>query len=113
MTVYIHKSPESVDEEPVRVQVTRWRCPFCGRSHSGRSRARAHIARCWLNPGARSCKTCLNYEPESGNCGEYSCNGCGSAEFCHAGVEIPVPSEDRPDRLVLPLHCPLWKADRS
>lgn len=100
MTIYIHTTPDPVDEEPMRVQVTRWRCPFCGRSHSGRSRARQHIARCWYNPAARSCKTCVHFQEATGGCfNDPYCN-CSSPESCSAGVDVGQ---------ALPVGCPLWK----
>lgn len=96
--------------EPVKVQVTRWRCPFCGRSHSGRGRAREHMARCWFNPAARSCKTCVQFQPAIDDCpGTPGC-GCGNDEFCRAGLSVEVPSENRPDKTTFPVNCPLWAA---
>lgn len=74
--------------EPVRIKVTRYRCPFCERSRSRKQATVEHIARCWRNPAVRSCRTCANYEPPNAGCGEYRCN-CGSGEFCHAGVTLP------------------------
>lgn len=95
-----------VIHEPFKVQVTRWRCPFCGRSHSARTRCVEHMGRCWQNPANRSCKTCAFFsfdydEPEVG----YR----GAGEECGKGLSPQVPSEDRPDRLTFPLHCPSWE----
>lgn len=97
-----------VSAEPVKVQVTRWRCPFCGRSHSGRGRARDHIGRCWRNPAVRSCKTCVNFDPGSNGCGTPDCN-CASGESCFKGLPVEVPRENRPDRTTFPISCPLWE----
>lgn len=76
--------------EPERIKVTRYRCPFCTRSRSRKQATVEHIARCWHNPAARSCKTCANYRPAYGPCaGDPQCN-CGSSdEECTAGVQLP------------------------
>lgn len=89
-----------VSSEPVRVQVVRWRCPFCNRSHSGRVRAREHIARCWLNPAARSCKTCAHFD-----------EGWGTGDTCAKGLNVNVPVEYRPNVFKLPVNCSVWEAD--
>lgn len=94
--------------EPVRVQVTRWRCPHCSRSHSDRTRARAHMARCWLNPAVKSCKTCVNFDSGSNGCGTYDCN-CASGESCYRGLPVQVPNETRPNSFLFPVNCPLWE----
>jgi hypothetical protein len=52
---------------PVVIQVTRYRCPFCTRARAKKTNAEAHIARCWHNPDARACKTCIHYEPADPN----------------------------------------------
>jgi len=45
----------------------------------------AHIARCWLNPEARGCKTCANYWPsEEGPYDQHP----GWAESCGVGRDI-------------------------
>lgn len=86
--------------EPVKVQVTRWRCPHCGRSHSVRTRARQHMARCWLNPDARSCKTCVNFR-----------EGWGFGDSCAKGIDVNVPIEHRPNVFKLPINCSEWELD--
>lgn len=97
-------------DEPVRVQVTRWRCPHCGRSHSGRTRAQAHMARCWRNPAARSCKTCAHFQPAIDDCpGTPGC-GCGNDEFCHQDLDVQIAVETRPGTFTFPINCPLWSA---
>lgn len=56
---------------PLPVQSTRWKCPFCGRSHAGKRDAQLHIVRCTRNPAVRACQTCRNYTPGSGrSCAE-------------------------------------------
>jgi len=78
---------------PEAVVVTRWRCPFCRRSRSHKKAAAEHIARCWLNPAARSCKTCANLSPGYDACGcEPGCNwgspAGGVPDSYHAGADI-------------------------
>ena len=92
--------------EPILTQVTRYRCPHCQKLWSKKRTAVEHIARCWYNPAARSCKTCSHFQSASTGCGEYGCNGCGSAEFCYAGVDLN-SERDEPG---LPIHCPKWEA---
>lgn len=62
--------------EPIPVQVTRYRCPSCGRTANSRSRAREHMARCWLDPENRGCKTCRLFDQTM------------EGEFCGAGVNL-------------------------
>lgn len=79
---------------PVRIRTVRHQCPFCRRTWSKRPAAEAHIARCWLNPAARSCKTCVHYEPaEEGPYLEHP----GFPEGCRMDRDI----SDR-----LPTGCP-------
>jgi len=49
---------------PIAVQVTRYRCPFCPRSLSSKTRMVEHIGKCWNNPAARGCKTCRHFMPD-------------------------------------------------
>ena len=88
---------------PEPVTVTRWRCPFCHRSRAHKSTTAEHIARCWLNPAARSCKTCAHYELEPGGESCFPGRPCncndGYAE-CAAGVDIADYS--------IKNGCPLW-----
>lgn len=95
-----------VTPAPVRAVVVRWWCPFCGRSHSDRPRTRAHMARCWLNPANRSCKTCTFFEFDYD---EPDVGYRGLGETCRKGLDPQVPSENRPDRMVFPLHCSGWE----
>jgi hypothetical protein len=75
---------------PREITVTRWVCPFCHRGRSKRAATEAHIARCWRNPAAKACTTCVNFiredcEPDVGYPG---------GEYCAAGVDLsagPVP----------------------
>jgi hypothetical protein len=78
---------------PEQITVTRWRCPFCRRSRSAKRAAAEHMARCWLNPAVRSCKTCANFEPAADACGcEPGCNwgspAGGIPDRCGAGADI-------------------------
>ncbi len=85
---------------PTAFVVTRWRCPFCTVTRSSKSGAERHIARCWYNPEAKSCKTCANYDPAESD----PETGYHSDEQCQAGIELPGYPE-------LPLNCPKWEAD--
>ena len=88
--------------EPIAVRVTRYRCPFCSRGHASRSRARDHVARCWLNPENRGCKTCAHHQPFGfeGHCIPGVACICGeTAEECRAGLDISGG---------LITGCPLW-----
>ena len=84
----------------------RWRCPYCPRTYSNKYRAQRHIARCWHNPAARSCKTCAHYQPG------YSEPEVGwvEPESCEAGVDLTTAAEDNQGRPTLPVDCPLWAA---
>lgn len=53
----------SAASRPIPVVVTRHQCPHCRRTHSKKAAAAAHIARCWHNPAARACKTCVHFTP--------------------------------------------------
>jgi hypothetical protein len=66
--------------QPIEVVVKRYRCPFCPRSLSSKSRMADHIGKCWRNPAARGCKTCANFAP-----GEPA---VGLSEYCAAGVDL-------------------------
>lgn len=95
--------------DPEAIMVKRWLCPFCRRSRSSKSATAEHIARCWLNPAVRSCKTCANLEPGYDACGcEPGCNwgspSGGIPDSCAAGVDVPEGPE-------FPVTgCPLWRA---
>lgn len=77
--------------EPEKITVTRHRCPHCRRSWSRKKAATGHIARCWSNPAAQSCKTRAFYVPEE----------------CAAGVDLR-QFDDEDGRRVLPIGCPKW-----
>lgn len=77
---------------PMPVMVRRWECPFCHRRRSAKAVTAEHIARCWLNPAVRACKTCAHYEswPAGEDCfpgRPCACNAGG--QECHAGVSLP------------------------
>jgi hypothetical protein len=93
----------AVTVEPERVEVVRWRCPFCRKSHSGKSRSREHIARCWFNPGARSCKTCAFYEFDDS---EPEVGYVGAGDVCRKNLEFPVTERGQQ---TLAVHCPEWQ----
>lgn len=48
---------------PIVVRAVRHQCPYCRRTWAHRAAAAAHVARCWRNPEARGCKTCMHYQP--------------------------------------------------
>lgn len=54
-----------IPRSPLERQVTRYGCPYCGRSRSKRSTIASHMARCWKNPRARTCGTCEHHIPRS------------------------------------------------
>lgn len=90
--------------DPEAIMVKRWLCPFCRRSRSSKRVVAEHIARCWLNPVARSCKTCVSYEYDRG--GEpcfpgRPCNCNDGYEACGEGVDLSAG---------LKTACPLWRA---
>jgi len=89
--------------EPIPRVVTRWQCPCCSKSFSAKNRAKGHMARCWYNPDARSCKTCTHYdfddsEPEVGYVGQ--------GDVCDLGLPWPLDSKEWP---TLAVNCPRWQ----
>ncbi|MEV8610200.1 hypothetical protein AB0383_20125 [Amycolatopsis sp. NPDC051373] len=92
---------------PIELQVTRFKCPFCPKSYSKRTPAQAHIDRCWTNPGARSCKTCVHrIEPDE----DY---GYVTDEGCQVGVELPTLEHRVGVVTTLPILCPKWEPSVS
>lgn len=91
---------------PVPVTVQRFQCPFCGRRRSAKSAVRDHIARCWLNPAARACKTCVHFTdvPDEEPCvpGE-PCTCSAGFQQCEAGI-----ADVAGGRIMS--GCLLWKA---
>jgi hypothetical protein len=47
--------------EPIRTTVVRYKCPFCNRFYSRRQAAKDHMARCWLDPANKTCRTCKHH----------------------------------------------------
>jgi hypothetical protein len=90
---------------PVPVMVRRYRCPFCSRSRSSKAATADHIARCWLNPEVRSCRTCAHLDRDLG--GEWCfpgrpCNCNDGGQECRLDVDLPESG--------LPVTgCPLWE----
>jgi hypothetical protein len=82
---------------PIPVVVTRHQCPYCRRTWSKSAAATAHIARCWHNPAARSCKTCQHFTPADSD-GPYP-EHPGWPEDCEDGRDITAG---------LPVGCPQW-----
>jgi hypothetical protein len=98
--------------EPEPFQTTRYRCKWCRRSWSAKKAAADHIARCWLNPENRSCKTCDNYEEMSSCDSGYHCGCPLIPESCRVGIEFE-PHEDREGVVMLPLHCPQYTREEA
>lgn len=85
----------------IRLKVVRYQCPHCSRTHSKKQAAEQHIGRCWQNPAARGCKTCVHFSPESE--GPYP-EHPPIAEECWAGR-----------KLLSGLHtdCPKWESQTA
>jgi hypothetical protein len=109
--------------EPIPVKVTRYRCPCCPRTASGKARMVEHIGRCWLNPEARGCKTCEHFEPYgpewSDGCavgvdlsGQKPCPTCWGFDDpfvdgpCEDPDHVGNGKEIKPGPIV---HCAKWK----
>jgi hypothetical protein len=89
-----------VTASPVAIRVTRYACPLCHRSHSKKAACTAHIARCWLNPAARACKTCVHYTPsEAGPYPEHPGwdEQCGLDIDLIGGLKVACPAWEAPD----------------
>ena len=90
---------------PVPVMVQRYECPFCKRRRSVRKATAVHIARCWLNPAAKACKTCEHFTdvPSGDYCeGGRPCACNKGFQQCEAGIPDVAAGEIR-------TGCPLWK----
>jgi len=81
----------------IRLKVVRYQCPHCHRTHSKKAAAEQHIARCWQNPAAHACKTCVHFTPADSD-GPYP-EHPGWPEQCEQGR-----------KLLSGLHagCPVW-----
>ncbi|MEU5477500.1 hypothetical protein [Streptomyces mirabilis] len=80
---------------PIPVVVTRHQCPFCRITRAKRAAMVAHIGRCWHNPAARGCKTCVHYEPADPD-GPYPEHpgwdeGCAQERDLAAGLQTGCP----------------------
>lgn len=112
--------------EPTPVKVTRYRCPSCGRTYSGRSGAREHMGRCWYAPENRGCKTCrwFEHDYEGEGCGKDvdlsghptcpTCSGFGfendpweSRQTCTACGNDPAKRDEVKAGPIV--HCDLWQ----
>lgn len=74
--------------EPIPFRVTRYRCPHCPRTGSGKARVAEHMARCWRNPAVRGCKTCRHFVTWMGDYGSdcavgVSLAGRPECTLCH------------------------------
>lgn len=70
--------------EPIPFRVLRYRCPHCARTASRPGKTREHMARCWLNPEVRACKTCKHFEQDPGEPDV----GLMGGEGCAVGVDL-------------------------
>ena len=76
----------------------RYRCPFCRHSWAHKDAAYRHVSRCYLNPEAQACKTCLYYIP-SERPDYHGYMGC--PERCGMSVSLDEG---------LQVHCSKWEA---
>lgn len=99
--------------EPIVIRVTRYRCPFCRRSHSRRDGIRGHIKGCWHNPAARACGTCRHrdvYEDDDFEC------AAGLDPYVAETLTVADPGDARSGdvrtetRHHLVRGCPGWEA---
>lgn len=89
---------QAAQVEPIRYPTVRWQCPFCRKTRAHESDARAHTGRCWANPAARGCKTCIHFDQWVP---DYD-TGINGGEACGLDIELPERG--------LPLHCADWEA---
>lgn len=102
-------NPASKKPEPIRLQVIRWQCQFCGLTRAKRDALASHLGRCFHNPETRSCKSCANYgsEWEGGcDCGHSLCQDriARKVRFCAADDPNPPDLDEG-----LRTGCPLWQ----
>jgi hypothetical protein len=78
----IDATRSALTAQPVQYSVTRFKCPFCGRSRSTRPPIVEHIARCWKNPDAHACLTCQHFERQAPEpeVGFYGMEWCGAQD---------------------------------
>lgn len=103
--------PTAVDL-PMPVVVTRHQCPHCRRyTRADPKRVEWHMARCFKNPGARTCKTCAHHQEESIDHGHYCIPGrrCGCNDWDEACIHPDGPEDDYKFPVI---NCPLWKSNR-
>jgi hypothetical protein len=94
--------------DPIPTTVKRWKCPHCNRHESRKSKAVAHIGRCFLNPANRTCRTC-----------KFHCQAYFSAptDWCEPGrrcgcndMEEHCAADGGEAIEVFPvIGCPLWE----
>jgi hypothetical protein len=93
-----------VEAEIESFTAKRYRCPYCPRTASSRTRIVDHLTRCWLNPDNRTCKTCAQFVPDAS---EWEV-GLVAPEYCAADVDLSDP--DRPGANRVVSACPFWAA---
>jgi transcription elongation factor Elf1 len=92
--------------EPIPTMVKRYKCPHCNLHLSVKKKAVEHVARCWLDPAKRACRTCkfhrrAYYSAPTDWCEPGRRCGCNDMdEHCAAGAE--------PEAFPV-VDCPLWE----
>jgi hypothetical protein len=131
------ETPAEAIPGPVRIVVTRWKCPHCNRGWSAKGWAARHIDRCWHNPAARGCKTCKHFDMDYDGyevCGMgVDLTGSPQCARCGGMGDIPAGSihdgtlaasccpecggdggTNGPQRKPGPIvHCDLWEGSRG
>lgn len=89
--------------------VKRYGCPHCRRWRSSEPRTQSHMARCWKNPDARSCGSCVNHlPPTKGENAEWNTGYPGSPpepRSCDADIDN--------NTYGMPRDCPSWEPDEA
>lgn len=97
----------TADDEPAKVQVVRYQCPYCPYRRSSKALVRTHVARCWHRPANRSCRTCVHRIHQWGCPPTHDYPGHPEVEECAVGLDLPEHPTD-PDRVVPAIGCPQW-----
>lgn len=85
------------EELAIRIKATRYQCPHCRATRAKSQAAERHIARCFKNPRAKSCKTCALFQPAEN--GDYDTGYPGCDESCDLGLSLASG---------LRVHCKEW-----
>lgn len=97
-----------IPRSPIERRVTRYACPYCGKSRSKCGTVAQHMWSCWRNPAARTCGTCDHeHPPERGEPADYYTGYPGSPSYprsCGVGIDNAV---------AMPRACEGWLAARD